>query len=270
MKNKKRKILDDYHYRFQIILNNSRFNKRIEELRSLFEKFNCAIPKNGFANWTEVQRWRDKLGTEYSKVVRSEKYQLDKQKIVALNDFTKLEKWEKENTPPVAWMSNAKEILSDFGLDSKDKINQDILRNYILFRRYKDSRIISKLRLTRNKKTNDLELWLRIYPYTQQKDLRWKEIEKAKKILPGYVGKTKGKKYFNRDYEIYRLYRKACEDTNGDEKIAFRLIAGKESKYKYVDRLSKIEKKYKSPELSEENIRKIIAYFHNLIGSVDL
>jgi len=276
MKNKKRVILDDYYYKFKVIIKNPKFIKRIKELHDLFDKYGCGIPKEGFSDWKETREWRERLAAKYSTIVRRESYQNERNKITGLKktltqeEFSKLKKWEKENTPPINWMENVIEILDEFRLDPKNKTNQEIVRNFILYRVYKDPRYISKMRLTRNEKTGELELWVRIYPYTQKGDIKWKEIEKIKKMLPGYVGKTKKKDNFDRDLEIYFLYRELLSETKGDEKKAFQELAGKTNKFVYVDRLSEIEEKYGFEELNEENLRKIIKYLHRLLGSVDL
>ena len=150
-KNKKREITDKYYYRFKVLLKNPKFKRRVGELLGRFEKFGCGIPKDGFKNWQEIEKWRKKLCTKRTGVVRSQKYQEERKKIVAnkthftLEEFCELEKWEEENTPPVAWMNEVENILIEFGFDKKDETNKKLLRNFILFKKLKDPRTIFKL-----------------------------------------------------------------------------------------------------------------------------
>jgi hypothetical protein len=276
MKIKRKEIKDKYYYRFEALSQSPKFRAKVNKLLSLFKRFDCGIPENGFKSWKEVEKWSEKLEKKRSEVVKSKAYKQGRNKITGdkerftPKEWIKLNRWERENARPPAWMENVREILEGVGLDRKDETNQKILRNFILFKKFKDPRTILRLKLSRNKKTDDPELWVKVFPYTLKSDIcdNWKEIEDVRKCLPGYVGKSKKRKKLSRDLEIYALYKRALRKCNGDEKKAFLLM---QKKLEYSDRLLEIEAKYgQKEELSEESLRKIIKRLNKLIGSLDI
>jgi len=278
MKNKDRKIIrDKYYYRFEALVQSPKFKKKIKKLLRLFEKFDCGIPKNGFKSWKEVEKWTEKLSKKHSQVLASKKYKEGLKKITkdktkfSDEDYQRIEKWMKENTPPVAWMEFVKEILRDFGLDDTDEINKQVVRNYLLFRRFRDPRSLIRLKLTRNSRTNELELWLRILPYTLKRHIinNWDFIEEQREKLPGRKKRNKKRENWLRDLKIYMLYRDILAETKGNKIKAFELLQG-EGSFKYSDKLSRIEKEYNQGiELNEEVLRKIISRIHRLLGDID-
>lgn len=105
----------------------------------------------------------------------------------------------------------------------------------------------------RNKKSGELEVWVRFFGYTRIKDIPAKEIIKYQKYLPDYKGKNKPKKkkYTPRNKEVVDMYLSEKEklQQSGRE----RNTQGKAIVTKIIN---KFKKKY--PKLNKSTVDKIV------------
>jgi len=255
-------ILDDYHYQTKIIMDDPYFKDAISKLLKQFERFNCPVPRDGFKDYNEYSKWNDKYWEKFIKLRYGKEYKDNFQRITqgkkswGLDIQDKLEEFENDFLPPMYGYYFEK-ILNHFNIVNDRKGFRDFLTNHVFFKKTEYPRPTFGISLRKNKKNNEPELYLRIFGYTKKEDIEkyWPEIEKEKKILPDYHGKSKERKNFERDYQVFKIYKKIKAERKNANKNKGKDIYNN----KRIDEeiCSIINERY--GDLEWENIRKIIA-----------
>lgn len=264
----KNKILDDFYYKTRIILDDPYFKKSVNFLLEKLKKFNIAIPDSGFINNEEFEKWRKKYFSKFDGITNNEEYKEKLKKITdnkrSYDSETK-EKVDKlrENMFPPVYKDYIDKIIEYYNIEKiyKKKFKEFIF-NYIFFKKEEFPHTNLLIKLEKNKKTKEVEIYIRVFGYTKKEDIikNWSIIEKEKKILKDYHGKSKEKENFERDLEIYKLYKELKENR--------KIKKGKSDKIYQGKRMDEeiwniINNKY--GDLEWENIRKII----NRIKKID-
>ena len=110
----------------------------------------------------------------------------------------------------------------------------------------------------RNQKTDEIELFLRIYPWTTKQDLddAWLFIKEEQARYPDYIKRNEPWREFNRDHEIYIAYEKSKLNLKKTGKKAADMDV-------YAD----LHSKY--PEISLASIRKSCERARKRLGIMD-
>jgi len=266
MYNKKNRVIynQDY-YKPQAMLRDTWFIKKIAWLKNRFAEVGCSIPESGFQNYREYTLWRDKYWKRYSELIASQEFKESRNKItggqekISWKTLEKLEEYEKNFLPPV-YGADFREILEHFKIDLDNKRFYDFIERHVFLgmNHYPESTFTIKL--SRNNKTRKLEMYLRIFGYTKQEDIMnaWKLISKEQKYLPEFLGKSKKWETFERDLEIYNLYKR----------IRAASPRKREGYLNSTDTKIWVELHKKYPELTITSIRTIVAKAKKRLGEI--
>lgn len=256
-KKKHREVYDQNYYKAQEMLHNPWFKRKITWLKSKFKEFNCPVPKDGFKTLNEYMDWnRNKFWRSYIDIENSVEFKKEFNKITGgksswgSREQDEIEKLRLNLLPPV-YGSVYDEILKRFGVDRKYKGFRDFLERHIFFNKHTYSTPLFSTHWTRNKKTNKMELFIRIFGHTRKEDLmnNWNYILKEQESLPDFQGKNKKWINFKRDNDIFELYLK----------LKRRREAKRSGKFeRRIDEEIYIEIKKKHYDLSLGTIRSII------------
>ncbi len=260
-------ILDDYHYQTRIMMRDRYFKDSINHLLNLFKNFGCPIPRDGFKKYDEYSRWNDKYWKKFAEIRYGKEYKNRLEQITqgkkswGLDIQNKIEKLEENFLPPI-YGRYFEEILNHFNIINDRKGFYDFLINYVFFKKTEYPHRLFSVVWQKNKKNKEPELYIRIFGHTKKEDIKkyWPEIEKHKKTLPSYHGKSKERKNFDRDAQIFKLYKeikakKTDTHKNRGENIYYNKRIDEEI-------CTIISNQY--GDLEWENIRKIIAKMRKL------
>jgi hypothetical protein len=127
---------------------------------------------------------------------------------------------------------------------------RDFVEWYIFLNRKDFLSPIMRVNMTRDPKTGEKKMFVQIFEYTKKEDLvnNWDFIADMQKYLPGYIGKSKQWESFDRDFEVYSLYKKLREEKENDNNFTFNL-----------DTEIYVQLHHKYKELTVNNIRDIIS-----------
>ncbi len=221
-----RKIYDINYYRAQAILKDSWFVDKIIWLRRRFAEVGCSVPPYGFKKYSDYEKWNNKFWDIYIKMSQSDEF-LSKEKEItggkekySSKEYFELEAFKEKFLPPI-YGEIFREILEHFDIEPDDKGFRDFLEQYVFFgnNEYPNTRINTVF--IRSEKTNKMELFVRIFGYTKKEDIikNWHFIAHDQKSLPDYIGKSKKWESFDRDIEIYNLYKKLKNKKSNGQKI---------------------------------------------------
>ncbi len=224
IKNRKlaREIYDQNYYNAQEMLLNPWFQKKILWLKNKFRDFGCPIPKEGFKtlkeymDWNQNQFWKSYFDTE-----KSSKFQAKLNKITGgkkswgTKEQDQIEKLKLKLLPPI-YGETYDEILEKFNINRKDRGFRDFLERHIFFNKDTYFTPLFSINWIRNKKTNKMELFVKLNGHTRKEDLTngWDFIANEQKSLPDYMGKNKKWITFERDNGIYEIYLKLKKQKN--------------------------------------------------------
>jgi len=266
-----RKIYNQNYYKIQIMIKNPKFKKNINKLIKSFDRFDCSIPKEGFKSEEEYLAWNDKYFAKRSKIINGKEYKEKLKKVIGdkkkwnSEEQEQIEKIKEKELPPV-YGEEIRKILSLFNIMRKDKDYKKIrnfIIGYIFFNKKEYSEPLCELHMKKNEKTRELELLLRIMPYTKKEDITisWPLIKEAQQDLAQYKERNKPFKNFERDVEIYHLYKKLRKNKKYKK--------GKGENIYYNNRADQevcsfVYDKY-GDDLSWEAIRKIVSNIDKLM-----
>lgn len=213
----KKSIYDEDYYKIQLIINDEKFKKKINQLTKTFAVFGCPIPESGFNNYKQYLAWNDKYFTKRSKIEQSKKFIVKINKIIknkqqwSEKEQIMIDELKTKELPPI-YGENINNILQDYGITKKDK-NYDRYRNFIIEYIFFDGKEYSNaplnIKCKRDKKTRKVEMFIQIFSHTRKEDLEnaWPIIKEQQKLLPKCKNKNKEYKNFYRDLEIYNIYK---------------------------------------------------------------
>lgn len=238
-----RKIYDENYYRAQVMLADIWFIKKTAWLKKRFRDVGCPVPPKGFKKYHQYQTWLKKYWDVHSKMSCSKEF-LDKKKAItgvkkeiSFAELSAIEKLEADFLPP-RFGSIFGDILEHSGIDRYDRKFHEFLEFYIFLGKTEFSEPLLNVQWTRNKKTDQAELFIQIFGHTKKEDIEknWDFIAHEQKQLSSYLGKNKKWESFDRDIEIYTLYKKLREEgtkrRNVWDTLDKRIYAELHSKYK--------------------------------------
>jgi hypothetical protein len=258
----KRKIYDKNYYKAQAILRDPWFIEKILWLKSRFKEVGCPVPTNGFKTYDQYQKWRDKYWDTRSEMYKDKKFITKQKEITSGKEeitpevYDALKYFKDCYLPPVYGLI-FREILEHFKIKTEDKKSYDFLERYIFLNKKEYPTTIISIKWIRNSKTDKMELFIPILGHTRREDIinNWDFISKEQKHFPDYLGKSKEWEEFDRDIEIFNLYKEIKR--NGSEK-GFKLIALDDEIY------VQLHHKYKS--LTVNKIRNIVTKTKKRLG----
>jgi len=262
-KNKNKVIFDDFYYKLEMILSDKYFKDSVKMLLKKFEKAKMAIPHDGFLNQEEYEKWDDLYWNKFYELKNGKEYK-DEMKEITKNKKKwdkktqeKINKFDDDYLPPI-YGDYLRNLLDYFKIDKKyEKAFLTSIKNFIFFKKNNFSHIDFSMKLTKNKETNEPELYIRIFGHTKKEDIEkyWRKVKEIQKDLPDYYGKNKEKEKFKRDISIYELYKKIKKEknVNSDKRIDDEIWKKINEEYgdlewenirKIVSRMKKIDKKF--------------------------
>lgn len=210
-----RKIYDENYYKAKMMLADIWFIKKTAWLKERFKDVGCRVPPNGFKKYHQYQTWSKKYWGVHSKMSGSKEF-LDKKiaiigvkKEISLAELSAIEKLEADFLPP-RFGAIFGDILEHFEIDRNDRKFHEFLEFYIFLGKTEFSEPLLNVQWIRNKKTKQAELFIQIFGHTKKEDIEknWDFITRDQKQLPDYIGKNKKWESYDRDIEIYTLYKK--------------------------------------------------------------
>lgn len=247
---KQRTVYNQPYYQAQAMIRESWFIERVDWLRKRFDEVGCPVPIEGFATNDEYEVWREIYWNRYTEMNKSEEYKAKQFAIsggkekLSYEEFMALEDLRDTYLPPM-YGGVFREILEHYKLDHKDQQFKYFLEFYVFRGRRELPQSNFSIRLARHHRTNELELLIKIKGFTKKEDIMagWDFIAKEQKHLPDYQGKSKEWVEFERDLEIYNLYKQLHQDGKRNNKDPYdKVIMGKvQEKYDWLE-LSLIRK----------------------------
>lgn len=258
-KKTRREIYDKNYYIAQTLLQNPKFQKRIQWLKDTFARFGCPIPASGFKTQQEYTEWNEGFWTIFGKLEESQEYKNKIKEITGgkptygLKEYNEIENFRAEFLPPL-YGQYFQEILEEFGISRKDKGFKDFLEYHVFFNKDIYPTNLFKVRWIRNPKTEKAELFVQILGHTKKEDIieHWNWIAQEQKYLSDYQAKNKEWSAFSRDNEVYEVYSRIKSERNTKR-------AKKTDGQRAVDEEIYVDVAQKYPNLTLSHIRKIIA-----------
>lgn len=215
-------IYSSDYYRMEKLIKSHRFQTRLRELRALWKKWGVPMPEKGFERVNEYYAWREHLLAVYNKNLQSEDVARAMKRVDDDPSFSAMEKyWRQaevrdELSPPLPW-SIIEQLLKESNLDPKNEKYRHFLTVYIFLRQPHLSEAFFSMLWKRNEKTDEMELFLKLEPHTKREHILafWDKIAAEQKKLPGYRGKNKARKSFERDLHIFDVYQDIKSGVSG-------------------------------------------------------
>lgn len=260
---KPRTVYNQPYYKVQAVMRDEWFMERINWLRKRFEETGQPVPLEGFATNDEYQEWRETYWNRYSEMSQSDEYK-EKQfavsggkELLSAEEFIALEQLESTYLPPM-YGGVFREILEHYDLDPKDQQFKYFLEFYVFRGRRELPQSNFSVRLARDSKTNELELFIKLKGFTKKEDImdNWEFIAQEQQYLADFQGKSKEWVEFERDLEVYRLYKKLKLEKPGRQNNHWLTID--------KDLFAQLHSTY--PELTTTSIRTLVARTAERLG----
>lgn len=250
----RRTVYNQDYYKAQAMLRDDWFKGKIEWLRKRFTEVGCPVPIEGYATNEEYQAWREAYWERYSEMNRSEYFKAKTLEITGGQAsysgevYDELESFQDGYLPPM-YGGVFSEILRHFGIDHENQQFKYFLEFYIFRGRTELPSSNFSVRLSRDQKTNELELLIKIHGFTKKEDImgNWDFIVEDQKYLPDYQGKSKKWVEFERDLEIYKLWKAIKQDK-----------LKRQGSWQAVDMDIYAQLHHKYPEITITSIRSIV------------
>jgi hypothetical protein len=221
MAKKKRKgvtsriVYNQDYYKAQALLRDPWFIEKVSWLKKRFNEVGCPLPRHGFKKYKQYDKWRDKYWDRYSEMGRSPEFISGKKEItrgkerISLEEYNRLDTFQENYLPPV-YGAVISDILEYYEIPKDKKYFYDFVEWYIFLNRKELLSPIMQISMKRDPKTGKREMFVQIFEYTKKEDIvnNWDFIVDMQKYLTGYIGKSKKWERFDRDFEVYTLYKK--------------------------------------------------------------
>ncbi len=250
----RRTVYNQDYYKAQAMLRDDWFKEKMAWLRKRFTEVGCPVPIEGYATNEEYRAWQDRYWKRYSEMNQEEYYKAKSLEItggkeyISSQELVELEEFQHEYLPPM-YGAIFNEILKHFEIDPKDQQFKYFLEFYIFRGRSELPSSNFSVRLSRHPKTNELELLVKIHGFTKKEDImnNWDFIIEDQKYLPDYKGKSKEWVEFERDLEIYKLWKVIKHDKSNRQGL-WQAVD--------MDIYAQLHQKY--PEITTTSVRSII------------
>lgn len=214
---KKKKIYDLDYYKFQFIINDQKFIKRIERLKQLFAGFGCPIPTHGLPDYKAYLSWNGHYFSVLAKLEQSKTFQNKIKKITGGSNSwgsqtqDEIEELKEKELPPI-YGGFIRRLLAEYGItddDSNYSRFYDYVIGYIFLNVTEFTNAPIAIHRKSNPKTKKMELFVQIFAHTRKEDVGdiWPIIKNYQKYLPTVKHKNKEYKNFHRDLDIYNTYK---------------------------------------------------------------
>lgn len=259
----RRTVYDKNYYKAEAMVRDLWFQEQETWLKKRFADVGCPLPEPPFTKYKEYMDWNDRFWKRFSEMERSPEYAAAVQRITSgrptmtADEFYALEDFRNEYLPPL-YGQVFDEILRHFRIPSDDRGFRDFLESYFFFgqKTYGTAPfgVVWKL----NEKTKGYDLFVEIYPHTKREDLikHWEWIATEQKRMKDFMGKSKAWQTFDRDMEIYVLYKKLRQESGKK----------RHDKWHATDAWIYSDLHTKYPALTTENIRTIIKRTRKRLG----
>ena len=252
---------DDY-YRMEKLISSARFQNRVIWLTEKYTDHGCPIPKHGFRKYEGYMKWLNDFWGTWSKINYSEDMKAAKKKIADSDSlsgeekFVEIDKLETEKLPPVPGQF-IEDILLESKIDPRNEKYKNFLERYIFFGQKHLSETYSSIRWTKNERTKEPELFVRIFPYTKLEHIAkfWDQVMEEQKSFPDYVGKSKKWTTFERDLSIYNTWQEAKTEIEHRPLKKRWFEAGRPPLDEFV--WAKVSKEF--PKITIQQIRKAVS-----------
>lgn len=263
MPNKPRIIYSQKYHKAAAMVRDPWFKSKETWLKKRFAEVGCPLPKNGFKKYKQYLAWNERYWKRYSAMEQGPEFKAEILRITGGRErfprevYDELEQFRESFLPPV-YGEIFRKILRHFNIDEKDTGFRNFLESYFFFGRKEYSESPFVIRFVRDPKTRELEMFIQIFGHTKQGDIarEWNWIAKEQKILPDFKAKNKEWETFERDIEIYDLYKtlksssKECYSPRG---IDFEIFCQLHERW---------------PRLSVNSIRAIVAKAKKRLGEI--
>lgn len=260
----RRKIYHQNYYRAQAILRDPWFKEKAAWLKKRLSDAGCPLPARPFKTYREFLKWNDTFWKRFSEIEHSPEFIKEKERItggkdrISIEEYSELEDLREQLLPPM-YGQVFRDILNYFRIGKDDDAGfRDFLEHYFFYGKTEYSTSLFAISFKRNEKTDEFELFVRIYGHTKKEDIvrDWEWIAQEQKRLKDYVGKNKAWETFNRDMEIYDLY-KALREESGKKR---------HKKWQSTDMWIYSDLHDRYPDLTTENIRTIVSRTRERLG----
>jgi hypothetical protein len=246
------------------MLRDSWFIKKADWFKKRFMEIGCSLPLKPFKTYKAYLAWNKKYWDCYTKMEQSPEFLEAKQRItgnkevMSPEEFYAFEDFREEFLPPMYGLV-FDEILEHFHINPEDKGFHDFLEFHFFFGQEEYYTSPFSIKWIRNSKTNEMEMFLRIYGHTKKEDImrHWDWVSADQKYIKDFIGKNKVWKTFDRDIEVYGAYKKLKEN---DAKRRQSIVALDK------DIWATLHQKY--TDLTVESIRKIISRTAKRLGEI--
>jgi hypothetical protein len=222
---KERDIFDERHYRAQAMLRSKKFKEMIAWLKGKFVEFDRSVPTEGFKTIQEYLDWNKRWWGKWAELRYGTEYKKAFYEITGGNDTFTLEQaarireFEERFLPPV-YGKYFDTILQEFNIDPDDKGYQDFLERHIFFNESDYPHDLLSIVWHRDTLKEPFKLYLEILPTTKLEDVvkYWDDVTNEQKLLPGFKKRNRAWENFERDIEIYMLYKDLKDKLSADGK----------------------------------------------------
>lgn len=250
----RRTVYNQGYYKAQAMLRDDWFKEKMKWLRKRFAEVGCPVPTEGYTTNEEYRAWQGGYLKRYSEMNQDEYYKAKSLEItggkqfISREELDQLEDLQYQYLPPM-YGGIFSEILKHFDIDPKDQQFKYFLEFYMFRGRTELPSSNFSVRLSRHPKTNELELLVKIHGFTKKEDImnNWDFIIEDQKYLSDYQGKSKEWVEFERDLEIYKLW-----------KVIKREKSNRQGLWQAVDMDIYAQLHQKYPEITVTSIRRII------------
>lgn len=261
----RRAIYDQNYYKAQAMVRNPWFKEKEAWLKKRFADVGCPLPVQPFKTYREYLAWNERFWKRYGEMEHGPEYKAEVQRITggkerfSLEEYGALEEFKERYLPPV-YGETFREILEHFHIDPLDQGFRDFLDFYFFFGQKEYHTTPLSIVWRREKPESDMELFIKIYPHTTRDDLlrSWHWIAHEQQYFKNRIGKNKAWTTFERDLEVYNLYKK------------LRTESGKkrQARWRATDQWIYSELHSEYPNLTTENIRTIISRTRERLGEI--
>ncbi|OGG49290.1 hypothetical protein A2704_01160 [Candidatus Kaiserbacteria bacterium RIFCSPHIGHO2_01_FULL_54_36b] len=257
----RRTVYDQNYYKAQAMLRNPWFIDKIAWLKNRFKEVGCPLPNKGFKKYAQYEAWRDKFWDTHSAMGQSAEYKARVREItggkdrISLEEYNAVEAFKESYLPPV-YGAVFGDIIEHFKINRDDRQFRQFVELYIFLGKTEHPTSLFSVRWIRNRKTDQMELFIQLFGHTKKEDIvnNWDFITRDQHHLPGYLGKSKEWKEFERDLEVYEAYKKL-------RKNVLRRPDREAADYKVISELGR-----KYPKLTTGQIRGIVTKTAKRLG----
>lgn len=227
-------VYNQRYYKIKALLKNQAFQLDIQWLKDQFVKYDIPVPESGFDSYKDYLAWNERFWQVWSerdqcagvKALWQKYANPEDNKIYTIEKYDEYEREKSELVPPV-YGSYLRDVAAKYGFDPKDKEFIDFLTYFIFLGRDEILNQSVVVNHRRNEKTNQMEMFVRIFPWTTKEDIvsDWGFIKKELARYRAGLDRNQEWKNFDRDYRIFELHNQAREMRAGGDKRPIEEIA---------------------------------------------